>query len=94
MSKILKNTIPFKQVRASQPQTPVGDIFINEVAKATGSSAQSFAFANTYIGGYGTHQLTCPLILERTISDVEIKSPSQNPWQIFTPLNKQAWVTT
>jgi len=91
MSKILKNTIPFKQVRASQPQMPVGDIFINWVAKATWSSVQLFAFATTYIGWYVMHQLTCPLILDRALYDAEIKLLSQKPWQIFTPINKTMW---
>jgi hypothetical protein len=63
------------------------------VASTTGPTQvgiRSYSGSRSPMNGY----ISLSLIYNRALSDAEVKSLSNNPWQIFTPISSPIWVTS
>lgn len=67
-------------------------IWVNGSLKGASSNAAAWSIGVNSSNVAGSDAIGLQLLWDRTLSDVEILSISLNPWQIFTPIQRNIWV--
>jgi hypothetical protein len=74
---------------------PIGTNNTTTVNTTAGNTIATGAYWNDgapTAGFYGSHDQTFAAVFNRALSDIEILSLAQSPWQLFQPLRTTLWV--